>query len=333
MTSPTPACDPAPLPPAPSRRLWWIAGWAVLAALFAVAAYALPWSEILAALAGARWQWIAVAVVAGVAGWPFWILQWWLLAPAASRPSLSRMAQVTALTGTANVSLPMAGVVAAVGFLIMRGRLAPVAAASVYAVDQLVTGIAKVAILALAAVLVPVPDWLRAGLLSLSGVILVLTVLLAVAAHGGNGLRRIGTGLGEKSARFVGILAHFVDQLEPMRRPLLGLAVILLAFAKKASEVAVALAVQVAVGIEPSLAGAVLVVAALSLATLAPISPGNLGIYEATVIFAYQYLGVPLPLAAAAAFLQHGVTFATSLLIALYPAWAMPREDRDRPAA
>lgn len=333
MTGPTPACDPAPLPPAPSRRLWWIIGWVVLAVLFAVAAYALPWSDILSALAGAKWQWIVLAIIAGVAGWPFWILQWWLLAPAASRPSMARMAEVTALTGTANASLPMAGVVAAVGFLIMRGRLSAVAAASVYAVDQLVTGIAKVGILLLAAMLVPVPDWLRAGLLSLSVAVAVLTAVLIVAAHGGERLRRIGAGFGEKAARFLGIVAQFVDQLEPMRRPLLGLATIMLAFGKKASEVAVALAVQVAVGIEPSLASAVLAVAALSLATLAPISPGNLGIYEATVIFAYQYLGIPLPLAAAAALLQHGVTFATSLLIALYPAWTMPREDRGQPAA
>lgn len=330
MTGPR-ECD-APVP-VPQRRLWWFLGWCVLAAFLAVAAYALPWGEVLAALAGARWHWVAIAIVVGIAGWPFWVLQWWLLAPAQHRPTLGRMAQITALTGTANMSLPMAGVVAAVGFLMMRGGLPATAAASVYAVDQLLTGIAKVAVLALAAALVPVPDWLRTGLLSLSGAMILLTVLLIAAAHGGNRLRRIALGRGEGPARFFGILASFVDQLEPLRRPGLALAVTLLALAKKAAEVGVALAIQVAVGMEPSVAGAVLAVAALSLATLAPISPGNLGIYEATVIFAYQFLGVPLPLAAAAALLQHGASFVTSILIALYPAWALRQGDSDaRPA-
>lgn len=328
MTAP----ETSPSPPGPSRRIWWILGWSVLAAFFAVAAYALPWAEVLAALAGAKWQWLGIALVAAIAGWPFWVLQWWLLAPAAHRPTLDRMAQVTALTGTANVSLPMAGVVAAVGFLIVRGGLPATAAASLYTIDQMLTGIAKVGILALASVLVSVPDWLRTGLLSLTGVMVLFTLALLAAAHGGTTMRRLAVGLGEKPARIVNLLADFIDHLEPMRQPWLGLAVVLLAFAKKASEVAVALAVQIAVGMEPSLAGAVLVVAALSLATLAPISPGNLGVFEATVILSYQYLGVPLPIAAAAAFLQHGVAFATSLLIALYPAWAMPRETRS-PAA
>ena len=78
--------ETSPSPPGPSRRIWWILGWSVLAAFFAVAAYALPWAEVLAALAGAKWQWLGIALVAAIAGWPFWVLQWWLLATKASQP-------------------------------------------------------------------------------------------------------------------------------------------------------------------------------------------------------------------------------------------------------
>jgi uncharacterized protein (TIRG00374 family) len=319
--------------PAPSRRLWWILGWCVLAVFFAIAAYALPWNEVLAALTGAKWQWVALAVVVIVAGWPLWILQWWLLAPAAHRPSFARMAQVTALTGTANTSLPIAGVVAAVGFLIVRGRLPATAAASLYAVDQLLTGFAKVGILAIAAAILPVPDWLRTGLLTLSGVMVLFTLALLVAAHAGDMIRRIGSRLGAKPARLALLFADFVDHLEPMRHPLLGLAVTLLAFAKKAVEVLAVIIVQVAVGIEPSIPAAILVVATLGLATMAPVSPGHLGVYEATVIFCYQFMGVPLPLAAAAAFLQHGAGFISSFAGIGYLAYALPRKDRDAQAA
>lgn len=312
---------------APSRRLWWIIGWCVLAAFFAVAGYALPWKDVIAALANARWHWVALTVVVIIAGWPFWILQWWLLAPAGRRPTVSRMAQVTALCTTANTSLPIAGVVAAVGFLIARGRMRASAAASLYAVDQLLTGVAKVAILVLAAWLVPVPDWLRAGLLTLSGVMALFTIALLAAAHGGGTIHRLAARLGGRPARLLHHFADFVAHLEPLRRPALGLATLVLALAKKSVEVAAALLIQLAVGIDPSVAAAVLVAATLGLATMAPISPGHVGVYEATVIFCYQFMGVPLPLAAAAALLQHGAYFVSSFAMVGYLAWALPRDD------
>lgn len=321
------------LPPRNSSRLWWIIGWCVLAVFFVVAAFALPWTEVIAALTGARWHWVALAVLIWLAEWPLWILQWVLLAPRQHRPGFGRMAQVTGLCGTANASVPMAGVVASVGFLIVRGRMPASAAASLYAVDQLQTGIAKVAILALATLLLPVPDWLRTGLVSLTGVMVLFTVALAAAAHGGQWLRRLGLGLGERAGRLVRHVADFVDHLEAMRRPGLSLVTTVLALAKKGMEVVAVLAVQVAVGIEPSLAAAVLVVAALGLTTMAPISPGHIGVYEATVILCYQYLGVPLPLATAAALIQHGVTFAVSFVMVGYLAWALPRADRAGPEA
>jgi uncharacterized membrane protein YbhN (UPF0104 family) len=48
----------------------------------------------------------------------------------------------------------------------------------------------------------------------------------------------------------------------------------------------------------------VLVVAALGLSTLIR-TPGNLGVYEATVLLIYSSLGVPPALGLAAAVLQH----------------------------
>lgn len=330
MTAPTTAETPAP---PPSRRLWWVLGWCVLAVFFAIAAYALPWKDVMSALAGAKWHWVALCIVVIIAGWPFWILQWWLLAPASQRPSLSRMTQVTALCTTANTSLPIAGVVAAVGFLIARGRMSATAAASLYAVDQLLTGFAKVGILVLAAWLVPVPDWLRTGLLTLSGVMVLFTLAMLAAAHGGDLVHRLGTRLTGRPATFVHHFADFVAHLEPLRSPALGLATTLLAFVKKSVEVAAALLIQLAVGIEPSIAAAVLVAATLGLATMAPISPGHVGVYEATVIFCYQFMGVPLPLAAAAAFLQHGAYFISSFAMIGYLAWALPRDENTPKAA
>lgn len=309
-----------------TRRLLWLAGWAVLALALGFAAWTLPWRDILSALGRADWRWVLVAVAVITAEWPAWVLQWWLLAPRERRPSFGRMAQVTALSQTTNTSVPMAGAVAAVGFLIMRGRMSPSAAASLYAVDQLVTGFAKLGILALAAALAPVPDWFRTALISLSVAMVAFTVALIAAAHGGEAIRRLGIRFGGRAERLAGLAAGLIDHLEPMRRPSVGLTATALAFVKKAIEVLGALAAQVAVGMEPSLTGAIVVTAALGLTTMAPVSPGHIGVYEATVIFAYQYLGVPLPLAAAAALIQHAATFAASLVCVAYLAWALPRD-------
>lgn len=324
MTSPDAS---RPRNPLASPRLWWILGWLVLAGFLVVAAMTLPWGDVIAALRGARWEWALITFVIIVAGWPLWIVEWWLLAPAAHRPSLPRMAQVTALTGTANNSLPIAGVVAAVGFLMVRGGLPATAAMSLYAVDQLLTGIVKVGTLALAAALLPLPDWMRTAMLTLAGVIAVFILVMLVAARSGNLVRTVSRTFGTRAAAIAKLAADFVDHLEPLRHPLLGLAVMTLAVAKKAVEILAVVAIQVAVGIEPSFSAAILVVAALGLATLAPVSPGNLGVYEAAVIFCYQYLGVPLPLAVAAAVLQHAVFFASSFVGIGYLAITLPRDD------
>ena len=312
-----------------SPRLWWAVGWLVLAGFLVLAATTLPWGEIVAAFRSAKWQWALVAFLIVVGGWPLWIVEWWLLAPSAHRPTLARMAQVTALTSTANNSVPIAGTVAAVGFLMVRAGLPATAAMSLYAIDQLLTGLVKLGTLALAAALVPLPDWMRTAMLAFAAVIVTFLVAMLVAARSGNLVRTVSQTFGPRAAALARHLADFVDHLETLRQPLLALAVVLLAVAKKAVEVAAVVAVQLAVGIEPSFGAAVLVTAALGLATMAPISPGNLGVYEAAVIFCYQYLGVPLPLAAAAAVLQHATSFLASFVGVGYLAVALPGDRRD----
>ena len=64
-------------------------------------------------------------------------------------------------------------------------------------------------------------------------------------------------------------------------------------------------AVQLAFGLEPSVARALLVLASVSVATLAPIAPGNVGVYEAAVFAAYRYTGVAGDTALAIALVQH----------------------------
>jgi uncharacterized membrane protein YbhN (UPF0104 family) len=57
------------------------------------------------------------------------------------------------------------------------------------------------------------------------------------------------------------------------------------------------------------LSSAVLVLAALNLATLLPLVPGNVGVYEAVTVVAYGYLGVDADHALGIALVQHACYF------------------------
>ncbi|MGH6979822.1 MAG: lysylphosphatidylglycerol synthase domain-containing protein, partial [Stellaceae bacterium] len=110
--------------------------------------------------------------------------------------------------------------------------------------------------------------------------------------------------------RFAAALADWTRHLSGMR----GGGSVWWAFGyallKKTVEVLAALAIQYACGIDLGWGAAVLAVAALGLSTLLR-TPGNLGVYEATVVAIYGALGVPAAPALAAALLQH--------LVALVP--------------
>ena len=49
----------------------------------------------------------------------------------------------------------------------------------------------------------------------------------------------------------------------------------------------------------------ILVMAALNLATIFPVTPGNLGVYETTAFLIYKYSGLSLEISLSLAFLQH----------------------------
>ncbi len=73
----------------------------------------------------------------------------------------------------------------------------------------------------------------------------------------------------------------------------------------KAMELAAIVAVQHAFGVSLSFAGTVLVLAAVILGTMIPITPGNLGTYEASAFVAYRYLGIAPEVALGLAVVQH----------------------------
>ena len=64
-------------------------------------------------------------------------------------------------------------------------------------------------------------------------------------------------------------------------------------------------ATQMSLGQELPFWTTILVMAALNLATIFPITPGNFGVYEATAFLIYKFSGLSPEIALSLAFLQH----------------------------
>lgn len=282
-----------------------LALWALLSLALYFAGRDLPWADAVSSLRQVSPLAIGIAVVMNFAILPLWMLEWMLLKPRFAPISANRMFEVVAVTASIHNAVPfLAGEAAAIGLLIGAG-LHRGAAVSVLAMDQLLVGIAKLVVLSAAALSAPMPAWLSAGVLSLVGGVLALFLVLLLLAHFGRviseQLRETRTRGRELMAKLTGLGVY----LAALRDPMLALKVFGLAFVKKALELGAIMAIQAAFGMEPTFAGAVLVLAALAVTTSLPVAPANLGVYEATVFATYRYLGVDADLALAVAIVQH----------------------------
>ena len=80
---------------------------------------------------------------------------------------------------------------------------------------------------------------------------------------------------------------------------------VILAYGMKLGEASAIWGVQKSFGLDLPIWSVLLILAALNLATIIPLAPGNLGVYEATVFFIYQYLGLAPEKALVLALVQH----------------------------
>jgi len=266
------------------RRAAVVAAWVVATALLVACARTIDWRRAADVAASARPAWLAAAIVANglilVAWTAFWRA---LLPPSGTAPPVTqrRMFEIVAISSALMNTVPFGGGHASsIVLLVSRGGVAKRSALSVLALDQLGEGVAKVGIFLLVAALVPLPAWMRAGVTTASLAVAAWFITLVVASR----------------------WAHELALLKSWRRTLRAL--VCMAGMKTAELIAI-VAVQHAFGVDVSLGRSLLVLAALVLATMLPVTPGNLGTYEASVFLAYRYLGVSPELALGVAVAQH----------------------------
>jgi uncharacterized membrane protein YbhN (UPF0104 family) len=270
---------------------------------------------VIAELVNVRPVWVALALVSYFAILPLWALQWLLLAPAGTRtrPSVSRMLGVVAMTSSVLNTTPLlVGEAAGIYFLVACAALERGAALSVLAMDQLLVGIAKVCVLVAAAWTNDLPTWMERGRTMLGLGVGALLLGLAAVAWRAEAMSRLAAPV--RLARFARLIASAGAALAPLRSPTRGGGALLLALAKKVAELTAIVCLQHAFGLALPLSSALLVLAALNLATLLPIVPGNVGIYEAAVVLAYGRFGVGAERALGIAVIQHACYFAALAL-------------------
>ena len=280
--------------------------WIALTVAVISAARTLPWHSAIDQARRVEPGWLFAAVLANVVLIPVWALEWRLLIPGAARVAYARLFEVVSVMAAVLNSVPFfAGEASGVAMLVGRVGLSRGAALSVLAMDQLLGGLVKIVVLATAAMLVPLPSWLRAGIFALLlGVAMMLAVFVPLA-HRWSSIRDRLLAQPSRLRHLLARLASWGEHLDGIRETHRVWRVSLVALTRKSVELLGILAVQLAFGLEPSLAAAMLILAALAIANLMPIAPANIGVYEAAVFAAYRYMGVSADTALGLAVVQH----------------------------
>jgi uncharacterized protein (TIRG00374 family) len=302
----------APAQRAPARfpraaLLAWLAATVLIVVVFRAAG----WARVAELGERVDSAWLVMAVFGNLAIQPFAAIQWRLLLPLGQRMRLRKMMSITALSSLAmNTAPALLGHASMVMLLARQPGMCHGTALSVLALDQLTEAIAKVLVVLLAIIVLPVPGWMQQSAIILACAVGLFLVAMIVAARHHDALARWATT--SRSRSLVPFAARWANRLETLRTPSRFLAALLACLGMKLVEGLAIIATQQALGVDLPASNAILILAAAGFGTMLPLAPGNLGTYEATVILAYKWLGVSTGDAVALAIVQHLAYLAAS---------------------
>ncbi len=270
---------------------------------FKTADFNRTWKEIETARPG----WLMISVLFNLSILLVWTSLWNVLVPKNIFVSFSNLFQANSFMSTSCNTLPFPGG-HAVG-LVLLARLAKLkhsVALSVLALDQMMEGIVKVVVLTLAASFSPLPEEMRQGITVFIVLIAIFSAFMFYAAHKipkiASEDEEISPSILFRVKKFVSQWAGHLELLKDYRVFSAGLCLALIMMALQALGI---WAAQKSLGQELPFWTTILVMAALNLATILPLTPGNFGVYEATAFLIYKFSGLSPELALSLALLQH----------------------------
>lgn len=288
------------------KRSWQVAAWFGATILLLYFVSRVDRSALREAAAVVDWKWIVAGIVLNGLILVSWAALWWTVAPRDERPSYRVMFEINALASALMNTMPfLGGHAAAVVLMIKRASMSRAGALSVLALDQLGEGLAKVSIFLLVAIAAPIPDWMRVGVATISIAVAGLFLGMIVLAHSHAHIRPAAEKPLTYMTRMRVLAASWAQRMETLRDVRQSAKALIFALGTKVAEGAALLAVQHAFGVSLSIGSTALVLAAVVLGSILPVSPGNVGTYEAGAFLAYRHLGIDPAMATILAIANH----------------------------
>lgn len=259
------------------------------------------WKEF--SKADPAWLFLAVFFNACILG--IWSSLWYLLLPKNHSVPFTRVFQANSFMSTSCNTIPFPGG-HAVGVMALarRAKVGHTVALSVLALDQLMEGFAKIFVLTLVAIFVPLPERMGQAILVFIVVICLLASIMFYLAH-----KKPDVLQGEETLSFTGKVRAFVSRwssyLEILRDMRIFSFGLILALIMMLAQTLGIWAVQKSLNLDLPIWAPILVMGALNLATVLPITPGNFGVYEGTAFLVYKFCGLTPELAISLSLLQH----------------------------
>ena len=265
--------------------------------------FARAWKELEKASGG----WLICAFLFNFLILVVWTSLWSVLIPQGIVVSFPRLFQSNCLMSSSCNTLPFPGG-HTVG-LVLLAKIAKVKhsiALSILALDQMLEGIVKVMVMILAASFSPLPEQMQMGIKLFIILIVIFAGSMFYAAHKNPKIKTLKerTSL-SKFDNIKGFVAQWIDHLELLRNYRVFCLGLILALVMMALQTLGLWAAQKSLGQELPFWTTILVMAALNLAMIFPLTPGNFGVYETTAFLIYKFSGLSAEIALTLAFLQH----------------------------
>lgn len=285
------------------KRYFIILLWFFVAGLFYLCLQSIDLDRAWIEFSRADPFWLFAAVFFNACILGVWSSLWYLLLPEKCSVPFSRIFQANSYMCTSCNTIPFPGGHAVgVVALARRAEVGHSVALSVLALDQLMEGFAKTFVLTLVVIFVPLPEPVGQAILIFVVVIGFFASIMFYLAHNQPRVKEGTISFIDKIRKFVSRWSVHLEILRDVRIFSFGLLLALLMMFVQTLGI---WAVQKSLGLDLPFWAPILVMGALNLVTVLPITPGNFGIYEGTAFLAYQFYGLSSELALSLAFLQH----------------------------
>lgn len=276
---------------------------ALAVALLVRLAMTVAWHDVWEAARAASPRWLAAAALVNLLTPAVRGTRWWLFLRAAGSRSLTLAIHAAYVGSGLNNVLPASGGDAARALLVARRSIIPAATAlATLAIDRVVEIATYLALILAIPLYIVVPEVIRRGE-TIAAITLGVLGLAGVIAARRARHRAVDASTPAPHGRFRAHLSRFVTglvELPSLRRVAPAVALSLVAWGIQAMTYHL---VALATGLPASFAQSTVVMLAVNLSFLMPLTPGNVGVFQAVYAVTMAALGVPSSAAVATALL------------------------------